>query len=45
MMSPVFLLAAIALILAVVSYWHGPTLGIAVILLAVALMVLSHGKA
>jgi hypothetical protein len=39
--NPVFLIAAIALILAIISYWHAPTLGIAVILLAVALMVAS----
>jgi fatty acid desaturase len=42
--NPVFILAVIALILAIVSYWPGaPTLGVAVILLAVALM-LSVGK-
>lgn len=44
MTNPVFILAVIALILAIVSYWPGaPTLGVAVILLAVALM-LSVGK-
>jgi hypothetical protein len=43
--NPVFILAVIALILAVVSYYPGaPTLGVAVILVAVALMILV-GKA
>jgi hypothetical protein len=38
--NPVFILAVIALILAIVSYWPGaPTLGVAVILLAVALLI------
>jgi hypothetical protein len=42
--NPVFILAVIALILAIVTYWPGaPTLGVAVILLAVAIM-LSVGK-
>lgn len=42
--NPVLILAVIALLLAIVSYWPGaPTLGVAVILLAVALM-LSVGK-
>lgn len=37
--SPVFILAIVALILAAISYAGYPTLGAAVILLAVALMV------
>jgi len=38
--NPVFILAAIALLLAVVSYWPGaPTLGVAVILLAIAILI------
>jgi hypothetical protein len=38
--NPVFILAVIALILGVVSYWPGaPTLGVAVILLAVAILI------
>jgi hypothetical protein len=38
--NPVFLLAIIALILAIVSYWPGaPTLGVAVIVLAIALLI------
>jgi hypothetical protein len=41
LMNPVFILAVIALILAVVSYYpSAPTLGVACILLAVALMIL-----
>jgi hypothetical protein len=42
--NPVFILAIIALVLAIVSYYPGaPTLGVAVILLAIALLV-SVGK-
>ena len=38
--NPVFILAVIALILAVVSYYPGaPTLGVAVIVVAVAVMI------
>jgi hypothetical protein len=38
--NPVFILALIALILAVVSYYPGaPTLGVAVIVVAVAVMI------
>jgi hypothetical protein len=38
--NPVFLLAIIALILAIVSYWPGaPTLGVAVIVIAIALLI------
>lgn len=38
--NPVFLLAIIALLLAIVSYWPGaPTLGVAVIVLAIALLI------
>lgn len=38
--NPVFILAVIALVLAIVSYWPGaPTLGVAVILIAIALLV------
>lgn len=38
--NPVFILAIIALILAVVSYWPGaPTLGVAVIIIAIALLL------
>ncbi len=41
--NPVFILAVIALILAVVSYYPGaPTLGVAVIILAVALLIQHH---
>jgi hypothetical protein len=42
--NPVFILAVIALILAVVSYYPGaPTLGVAVILLSIALLIgVSH---
>lgn len=39
--NPSFLIAAIALILMIVSYWHAPTLGIGCILLAVAVLVLT----
>jgi len=39
--NPVFILAVIALVLAIVSYWPGaPTLGVAVILLSVALLLM-----
>lgn len=38
--NPVFILAVIALILAIVSYYPGaPTLGVAVILIAIALLI------
>ena len=38
--NPVFILAVIALILALVSYYPGaPTLGVAVIVVAVAVMI------
>ena len=38
--NPVFILAVIPLVLAIVSYWPGaPTLGVAVILLSVAVML------
>jgi hypothetical protein len=38
--NPVFILGVIALILAIVSYYPGaPTLGVAVILLAIALLI------
>ena len=38
--NPVFILAVIALILAIISYWPGaPTLGVSVILLAIALLI------
>ena len=38
--NPMFILAVIALLLAVASYWPGaPTLGAAVILIAVALLI------
>jgi hypothetical protein len=38
--NPVFILAIIALILAIVSYWPGaPTLGVAVIVVAIALLL------
>ena len=38
--NPVFILAIIALVLAIVSYYPGaPTLGVAVILLAIALLI------
>jgi hypothetical protein len=38
--NPVFILAIIALILAIVSYYPGaPTLGVAVILLAIAILI------
>jgi hypothetical protein len=38
--NPVFILAIIALILAVVSYYPGaPTLGVAVILISIALLI------
>jgi len=41
--SPVFILAVIALILAIVSYWPGaPTLGVAVILVAIAILLSVH---
>ncbi len=41
--NPVFILAVIALIMAIVSYWPGaPTLGVACILLAIALMISVH---
>jgi hypothetical protein len=40
MMTPKHILAAIAVLLAVVSYWPGaPTLGVAVILLGVAELI------
>jgi hypothetical protein len=40
MTNPVFILAIIALILAIVSYWPGaPTLGVAVIVVAIALLL------
>jgi hypothetical protein len=40
MSNPVFILAIIALILAIVSYWPGaPTLGVAVIVVAIALLL------
>jgi hypothetical protein len=39
--NPAFMLAVIALILAIVSYYPGaPTLGVAVILVSIALMLL-----
>ena len=37
--NPVFILAVIALVLAVIGYWH-PTIQVAVILLAVAVLLL-----
>jgi len=38
--NPVFILAVIALILAIISYWPGaPTLGVAVILVAIAILI------
>lgn len=38
--NPVFILAIISLILAIVSYYPGaPTLGVAVILLAIAILI------
>lgn len=38
--NPVFILAIIALVLAIVSYYPGaPTLGVAVILLAIAILI------
>ena len=38
--NPVFILAVIALILAIVSYWPGaPTLGVAVILVSISIML------
>jgi hypothetical protein len=38
--NPVFILAVIALLLAIVSYWPGaPTLGVAVILVAIAILI------
>jgi hypothetical protein len=38
--NPIFILAVIALILAIVSYWPGaPTLGVAVILLSIAILL------
>jgi hypothetical protein len=40
--NPVFILAIIALILAIVSYWPGaPTLGVSVIVLAIAVLLLT----
>jgi len=42
--NPMFILAIIALILAIVSYWPGaPTLGVAVILVSIALILLATG--
>jgi len=41
--NPVFILAVIALILAIISYWPGaPTLGVSVILLAIAILISAH---
>jgi len=38
--NPVFIVALIALVLAIVSYWPGaPTLGVAVILVCVAVLL------
>lgn len=43
MTNPVFILAVIALILAVASYWPGaPTLGVAVIVLSIALILVGR---
>jgi len=42
--NPIFILAIIALILAIVSYWPGaPTLGVAVILVSIALILFATG--
>jgi len=42
--NPIFILAIIALILAIVSYWPGaPTLGVSVILISIALILLATG--
>jgi len=44
--NPMFILAVIALILAIVSYWPGaPTLGVSVIILSIALILMATGHA
>lgn len=42
-MNPILILGIIALILAVVSYWPGaPTLGVSVIVVAIAIILLGY---